>query len=63
MVQQGAAGTAGATGPQGPQGLMGVPGPAPPNVAFTNTTNSFAGNQTINGNVVRGAGGSIQFAE
>jgi hypothetical protein len=64
---QGAAGAAGATGPQGPigpQGLQGPQGAMPTGAALTTTTNSFAGNQTINGNLIlSGTGAGIQFAD
>jgi N-acetylneuraminic acid mutarotase len=72
MAQQGAAGTQGAqgaAGPQGIQGLMGLQGPqgppgvAPPNTAVTNLPNTFAASQTVNGNLILGAGGAVQFAD
>jgi hypothetical protein len=72
LAQQGAAGPAGAqgaVGPQGIQGLMGFQGPqgppgvAPPNTAVTNASNTFAASQTVNGNLILGAGGAVQFAD
>jgi len=50
----------GLMGPTGPQGPPGVP---PPNVAVTNTANTFAASQTVNGNLILGAGGAIQPAD
>src|ERR1700722_3976031 len=75
MAQQGAAGPAGAAGaqgavgPQGIQGPMGFQGPqgpqgvAPPGTAVTNAPNTFAASQTVNGNLILGAGGAVQFAD
>jgi N-acetylneuraminic acid mutarotase len=66
---QGPVGTTGATGPQGPMGLQGFigpqgpPGVAPANVAVTNAANTFAASQTVNGSLILGAGGGIQFAD
>jgi N-acetylneuraminic acid mutarotase len=66
---QGPAGLPGATGPQGPMGLQGFmgaqgpPGSAPANVAVTNAANTFGASQTINGSLILGAGGGIQFAD
>jgi len=65
----GPAGVQGSTGPQGPMGVQGFvgpqgpPGTAPANVAVTNAANTFAASQTINGSLVLGAGGGIQFAD
>ena len=66
MAQQGAAGPAGAAGPQGPLGPVGPvgpPGPIPPNAAVTTAANTFAASQTVNGNLILGAGGAIQFSD
>jgi hypothetical protein len=75
MAQQGAAGPGGAQGAvgpqgmpgpmglQGPQGPQGPPGVAPPNTAVTNAPNTFAASQTVNGNLILGAGGAVQFAD
>jgi hypothetical protein len=49
--------------PQGPLGPQGPPGTPPPNVAVTNAANTFAASQTINGNLMLGAGGAIQFGD
>lgn len=66
----GPAGTSGPVGPQGPQGipgpmgLQGPPGPMPTGAALTTTTNTFSGNQSINGNLIlNGTGAGIQFAD
>jgi N-acetylneuraminic acid mutarotase len=53
----------GAQGPPGPPGPQGPPGVPPANVAVTNAPNTFAGNQTVNGNLVLGSGGAVQFAD
>ncbi len=72
MAQEGAAGPAGAQGAVGPQGIQGPmgfqgpqgpPGVAPPNTAVTNASNTFAASQTVNGNLILGAGGAVQFAD
>jgi len=63
---QGAGGPQGMQGPmglQGPQGPQGPPGVAPPNTAVTNAPNTFAASQTVNGNLILGAGGAVQFAD
>jgi len=66
----GPTGNPGATGAQGPAGPQGVPGPQgpagvpPPNVAVTDTANTFAASQTINGNLILGGTASgIQFGD
>jgi N-acetylneuraminic acid mutarotase len=60
---QGAQGPLGPIGPMGFQGPQGPPGVAPPNTAVTNASNTFAASQTVNGNLILGAGGAIQFAD
>jgi N-acetylneuraminic acid mutarotase len=66
---QGSQGPAGAQGPQGIQGTIGLIGPQgplgpmPTGAAITTTSNTFTGNQTINGNLVLGTGGGITFAD
>jgi hypothetical protein len=68
----GVAGTQGPTGPQGPkgdQGLMGLPGVPglpgqnPVGAALTKGSNTFAGDQTINGNLILGTGSGVKFAD
>ena len=70
LAAQGAAGAPGSPGPQGPkgdQGLMGLPGlpgQNPVGAALTTTSNTFSGNQTINGNLIlSGAGSGVQFPD
>ena len=63
---QGATGSQGPKGDQGPQGLMGLqgpPGPMPTGAALTTASNTFNGNQTVNGNLILGNGGGVQFAD
>jgi hypothetical protein len=61
---QGATGTTGPAGIQGPVGPQGPPGTPPPNVALTNSVNTFAASQTVNGSVILGGlGAGIQFAD
>jgi N-acetylneuraminic acid mutarotase len=71
-AQQGATGPQGQPGAQGPQGIQGAmglpglpgpPGPMPTGAALTTTPNSFAGSQTINGNLILTGSGAIQFAD
>ena len=57
---QGAQGSPGIPGPIGPQG---PPGPMPAGAALTTTANTFNGNQTVNGNLILGGTGGIQFAD
>ena len=59
----GAAGSQGPIGPQGPVGPQGPPGVPPPNVAVTNAPNTFAASQTVNGSLILGPGGVIQFGD
>jgi N-acetylneuraminic acid mutarotase len=62
----GAQGATGLIGPAGPQGLMGPQGPPgvpPPNVALTTAPNTFAGDQTINGNLILSGTGGIRFPD
>jgi len=65
----GQTGSKGDIGPQGPVGPQGPPGVPPPNVAVTDATNTFNasqvvnGSHTVNGNLVLGAGGAIQFSD
>src|SRR5205807_2562851 len=49
---QGLSGAGGPQGPMGPQGPQGPPGAPPPNVAVTNASNVFTGNQTVNGQLI-----------
>jgi len=70
LAAQGATGATGAQGPQGPQGIpgpigpQGPVGPMPVGAALTTTSNTFTGNQTINGSlVVTGAGNGITFPD
>ena len=72
MAQQGAAGAQGPkgdtgaqgpTGPTGAQGPQGPPGQSPQNAAVTNADNKFSTSQTVNGNLILGAGGAIQFGD
>lgn len=72
LIPQGPTGLTGPGGNQGPQGqqgpmglpgLPGPPGPMPAGAALTTTPNTFNGNQTINGSLMLGAGGGIQFAD
>jgi N-acetylneuraminic acid mutarotase len=73
LAAQGAAGTAGAPGPAGPAGLpgpMGLPGipgpvgPMPTGTALTTDSNTFNGNQTVNGSLIlKGPGSGVQFAD
>jgi N-acetylneuraminic acid mutarotase len=57
-------GPPGPTGPPGPMGLQGPPGPMPVGAALTTTSNTFAGSQTINGNLIlKGTGAGIQFGD
>jgi len=45
-------------------GLPGLPGQNPVGAALTTTSNTFSGNQTINGNlIVSGAGSGVQFPD
>jgi N-acetylneuraminic acid mutarotase len=60
---QGATGTAGLPGPIGPAGPVGPAGPMPQNAALTNLPNTFSTSQTVNGTLIFGAGGGIQFAD
>lgn len=60
MAQQGAQGPQGL---QGPQGMQGLPGVMPMGAALITTPNIFAANQTVNGNLILGAGGAIQFSD
>jgi len=48
---QGIPGTPGSTGPSGPQGPQGPPGPILPDLAYTDQSNTFTIDQTVNGNV------------
>jgi N-acetylneuraminic acid mutarotase len=66
----GAAGPQGSAGPQGPKGdqglvgLPGLPGQNPLGAALTTTSNTFAGNQTVNGSLIlSGPGVGIQFVD
>jgi len=72
LAAQGAAGAPGSPGSQGPkgdqgpmglQGLQGPSGQNPVGAALTTTPNTFAGNQTINGNLILAGGGGVQFAD
>ena len=56
-------GPSGPIGQVGPVGPQGPPGPPPPNVAVIDAANTFAASQTVNGNLILGAGGAIQFAD
>jgi N-acetylneuraminic acid mutarotase len=49
--------------PQGPIGPQGMPGQNPVSAALTTTSNTFAGNQTINGSLILGNGGGVQFSD
>ena len=61
---QGLPGAGGPQGPMGPQGPQGPPGTPPPNVAVTNASNVFTGNQTVNGQLIlSGPSSAIQFAD
>jgi hypothetical protein len=65
----GVAGIQGPAGPKGDQGLMGLPGlpglpgQNPVGAALTTTSNTFAGDQTINGNLILGTGSGVKFAD
>jgi N-acetylneuraminic acid mutarotase len=66
LAAQGQTGALGAQGPQGiqgPMGFQGPPGQNPVGAALTTTSNTFTGSQTINGNLVLGAGGGITFPD
>jgi N-acetylneuraminic acid mutarotase len=69
LAAQGAQGTQGQTGAQGPQGiqglmgLQGLPGPMSVGAALTTQPNTFSASQTINGNLILGTGGGVQFAD
>src|SRR6266851_4037389 len=69
LAAQGAQGPQGQTGAQGPQGIQGPMGfqgplgPMPVGAALTTAPNTFAGNQTVNGNLILGSGGGVQFAD
>ena len=63
---QGPTGLQGAQGIQGPIGLIGPqgpPGPMPTGAALTGIPNTFATSQTINGNLILGGTGGIQFPD
>jgi N-acetylneuraminic acid mutarotase len=60
----GSPGSQGPKGDQGPMGLPGLPGQNPVGAALTTTSNTFAGNQIINGSLILGGAGSgIQFSD
>ena len=72
IAQQGAAGAPGPAGAAGSQGPIGstrssrtarASGSSPPNVAVTNAPNTFAASRTVNGSLILGPGGVIQFGD
>jgi len=57
------AGQQGPQGPQGPPGPQGPVGPMPVGAALTTTSNTFRSSQIINGNLILGGSGGIQFPD
>jgi N-acetylneuraminic acid mutarotase len=58
---QGATGAQGPVGPVGPPGPIGPAGPMPTGAALTGMSNTFTGDQTVNGKLI--ASGGVQFAD